>query len=839
MEGLILKGFCRRIFWGALITLLFFSPSFSQVPVEKNEALSIQKIEMTETDKGPRVIIEGSRPFEYSAFKLENPLRIVVDLPQAQLGDLAGPIEVKNGIVNVIRNTQVEDPQKLGVRVEIGLEQNVEYNLTSEGNLLYVDLARPVVVSTPKIEEKTAGAEQPAMEQVAKVAAPAPPLKEAKFLKEVEISAKAAWVRVGMKGDGLMPDYKSFQMAKPVRLVVDLPKMINANPKTTIHVGSEFLKNIRIGQHPNKLRLVFTFPGAKIPPFQVAREGQDLSLLFGRTQEALSKEERLLVAEAAKPTQVTEGAPKAEVEQLEAVAPPLAEKPAAEEKAPPAEIEPAPEAKAQQPEAVAPPLAEKALEEEKAPPEEVKPVTEVKPAGEVKAAEAEKIPVTMYKGAKISLDFKDADIHNIFRLIAEVSNLNVITTEDVKGKITIRLVNVPWDQALDVILASKNLIKMEEGNVLRITTIENMRKEREEKQKEEETLLKTRDTKLKLEEPGKKILKVNYAKALDLQKLLLEQKEAGRGFLSPQGSVKADERTNTIIIQDIRTYLEDIEQLVRELDSPTPQVLIEARVVQAQTIFTQTLGIQWGGSYNQTDGGRWFWGLTGNNPSAAAGWGFTPSYEGGSASTPLIMPSNFVVNFPAKTANSPAGGFGISFGKLTGSLVNLDLRLQMGETDNLTRVIARPKLATLDNKEALIKQGEKIPYETTSQAGTQVQFIDAVLSLKVKPHVTPDGSILMEVKVTRDARGTFRSPINQVPSIDNREAKTEVLVRDGETLVIGGIYESSNEEISQGIPWLMHVPVLGWLFKNRETIQSKKELLIFITPTIVQSRAVS
>ena len=175
----------------------------------------------------------------------------------------------------------------------------------------------------------------------------------------------------------------------------------------------------------------------------------------------------------------------------------------------------------------------------------------------------------------------------------------------------------------------------------------------------------------------------------------------------------------------------------------------------------------------------------------------------------------------------------MSFGKLTGGLVNLDLRLQLGETDNRTKVIARPKLATLDNKEAHIKQGEKIPYETTSQAGTQVQFIDAVLSLRVTPHVTPDGSILMKVMVTRDSRGATRSPINQVPSIDNREASTEVLVKDGETLVIGGIYESDTNETEQGIPWLMKIPILGWLFKNQETLITKRELLIFITPTII------
>ncbi|MGB9700691.1 MAG: type IV pilus secretin PilQ, partial [Thermodesulfobacteriota bacterium] len=391
---------------------------------------------------------------------------------------------------------------------------------------------------------------------------------------------------------------------------------------------------------------------------------------------------------------------------------------------------------------------------------------------------------------------------------------------------------VPWDQALDVILTTKNLVKIEEGNVLRITTAESVRKEREEKQKEEDLLVKVKESREKLEPLTTETITVNYAKAADLQKLIREKDEKGKGFLSPRGSVKADERTNTLIIQDTKQNIEEIVNLIKKLDSPTPQVLIEARVVQAQTTFARSLGIQWGGSYNQTGGGQWHWGLTGNNPSASAGWGFTPSATG--TSTPLIMPSNFVVNFPASTGNTSVGGLGISFGKLTGNLVNLDLRLQLGETEGQTKVIARPKLATLTNTPAHIKQGELIPYETTSQAGTQVQFIDAVLMLEVTPQVTPDGSIKMTVKVTRDSRGTFRSPSMQVPSIDKREAKTEVLVKDGETLVIGGIYESENQESETRIPWLGKIPIIGWLFKSKEVYNTKKELLIFITPTLLQ-----
>jgi len=827
MEVLFKKSY-MRLFWGALIILLFAPPSFSQAPPEKATPFSILKIEMTETSRGSRVTIEGSRAFDYAAYKMANPLRVVVELPQADLGKLVGPIEVQNGIVNVIRNIQVEDPMKPGARVEIGVQQNVEYSLESEKNLVYVDLIRPSAAVGVKEEKKEAVAEKP--------------LKPAKVLKGLDILAKENWVKVDLRGDGTMPDHKSFQLTKPSRLVVDLPRLSNASSKRDIDVGSKLLKDIRIGQHPDKLRLVFTFPETRIPSFQLAKEGESLTLLLARSPEEVPAKEIAPVAPPAKPVEVAEAIPKAE-------AAPKAEVVAKAEPAPKPEVEPkveavpkaevvpkaeeepkpevAPKAEPKPPEVAAPAPVEKPDIPEKKIPPEVKPV----------AAKVVRPVVTPYTGAKISLDFKDADIHNIFRLIAEVSNLNIITSEDVKGKITIRLVNVPWDQALDVILLTKNLIKIEEGNVLRITTIENVKKEREDKQKEEESLLKTRETKLKLEEPERKILKVNYADASELQKLLLEQKELGKGFLSAQGSVKADKRTNTLIIQDIRDRLEAIEQLIKELDSPTPQVLIEARVVQAQTTFVRSLGIQWGGSYNQTATSNWFWGLTGNNPTAAAGWSFSPSATG--TSTPLIMPSNFVVNFPATTTNTPVGGFGISFGKLTGSLVNLDLRLQMGETDGQTKVIARPKLATLDNKEAYIKQGESIPYETTSQAGTQVQWQDAVLELKVSPHVTPDGSILMKVGIKRDARGDFRSPINQVPSIAKREASTEVLVKDGETLVIGGIYESSNSETEQGIPWLMKIPILGWLFKRQELMNIKNELLIFITPTIIIAKVES
>ncbi|MDI6753600.1 MAG: type IV pilus secretin PilQ [Thermodesulfobacteriota bacterium] len=776
MEGNFYRRFCRRFFGGALITLFLVSPSFSQGPAEKTETLSIKKIEVTESTEGSRVSIEGSKPFEHTVFKLVNPLRVVVDLPQAKLGKLVGPIKVQSGAVNVIQNKQIEDPRNPRARIEIGLDRLVEYNATSEGNYLYIDFGKPPALLAKEIKkEQEVKKEEPQAEK---------PLSRGRSVTDVTISTKPNIVEVEIKGDGPMPDYRSYQLARPPRLVIDLPKMVNVSTKKNIDVGSQLLQNIRLGETPEKLRVVLTFPGTKLPPYKVTKEGQDLKVILGGVIDETVRKETAPAAEPAKPIRVAEAEPK---KATEAAAPPPAEKPPVQEKEPPAETKP--------------------------------------------ALEAERSQAAQYRGARLSLDFKDADLRDIFRLIADVSNLNIIYTDDVKGKITIRMVNVPWDQALDVILSTKNLIKIEEGNVLRITTMENVRKDREEKQKEEDILIKSRESKEKLETLSTETIVVNYAKAADLQKLIREKDDKGKGFLGPRGSVKADERTNTLILQDSRAQIEEIQNLVKKLDTPTPQVLIEARIVQAVTTFARSLGVQWGGSYNQTGVG-WHWGLTGNNPAAAAGWGFNPA-----TGTPLVTPSNFVVNFPASTANTPVGGMGISFGKLTGNLVNLDLRIQLGETEGQTKVIARPKLATLTNQEAVIKQGEKIPYETTSQAGTQVQFIDAVLSLKVTPQVTPDGTIMMKVAVTRDARGSFRSPVNQVPSIDNREASTQVLVKEGETIVIGGIYESESAETQSGIPWLMKIPVLGWLFKNQEVISTKKELLIFITPTLMQAKA--
>jgi type IV pilus assembly protein PilQ len=285
--------------------------------------------------------------------------------------------------------------------------------------------------------------------------------------------------------------------------------------------------------------------------------------------------------------------------------------------------------------------------------------------------------------------------------------------------------------------------------------------------------------------------------------------------LSSRGELTVNEPTNSLIAKDVGKNISEIQQLIALLDLPKPQVLIETRIVQANTNFARDLGVQWGAAYSDTPGNNQL------NVNAGATGGFN-------SQTPT-----FAVNLPASGAAGPVGNVGMQFGKLSGTL-NLDLRLTAGEAMGDTKIISSPRIVTIDNKEAIIQQGDSIPYETVSDSGTQTQFIDATLNLTVTPHITPNGSVIMKIKATKNAIGSFASSRTGAPSISKREASTEVMVQDGETTVIGGIFETTKGESVTGVPWLYKIPLVGWLFKRESTSTTNQELLIFITPTIVK-----
>lgn len=431
---------------------------------------------------------------------------------------------------------------------------------------------------------------------------------------------------------------------------------------------------------------------------------------------------------------------------------------------------------------------------------------------------------TRYTGEPITLEFQNADVHALIRIIAEVSGLNIVTSDDVKGEVTIKLKNVPWDQALDVILEAKDLDKMQVGNVVRIAPAATIKATKERK-------LASIKTEEQLEPLLTSVIPVNFAKSSEIASTI---KGKDVGMVSERGSITAEDRTNVLIVKDIKKNVDSIYAMVRRLDKATPQVLIQARIVQADDDFTRGLGIAWGGSYRNQSNNSHF-GLSGVKTGAATNLFNTTSTSPSSAtwSTTVSPSPSMAVNL----GQSMGSGFGITLGRLAGSLFDLDLRIDLGEDTGQAKVIARPKIVTLDNKKATIRQGEKYPYITRDEDGNlSTELKDIELVLEVTPRIAFDGSINMEIKVKRNAIGSTKNQLGD-PSIASREVETEVLVKDNETSVIGGIIEEEIRDTANKIPWLGDLPGIGFFFKGETKTKSKKELLVFITPHVLETSA--
>jgi type IV pilus assembly protein PilQ len=425
-----------------------------------------------------------------------------------------------------------------------------------------------------------------------------------------------------------------------------------------------------------------------------------------------------------------------------------------------------------------------------------------------------------YTGRRIDIDLKDADIHNVLRLLADTGHVNIVTADDVTGTITIRMRNVPWDQVLDVVLQAKGLGMVRQGNLIRVAPMAQLQKERElklaqQKQEFELTPLETR------------LIPISYAQANELQARAKE-------LLSPRGSIAVDERTNVLIARDVAGNLNYIEELIRSLDTQTAQVLIEARIVEATSKYSRDVGIQWGGDVT-------FGPATGNPtgvafPSSinAAGGNYdnnTPT-AGISPFTRTVATPNFAVNLPAAVGTGAGGALGMTFGSID-NILNLSTRLSAAESSGLVRIVSAPRVMVLDNREARINQGTLIPFAQVSALGVQTTFQEAKLQLLVKPHVTADGSVSMHVKLNRDEPDFTQTSPRGDPTILKREAETDLLVMDGHTAVIGGIYTRNTGRNLDQVPFFGDIPILGILFQRRRAADARGELIIFITPHIV------
>ncbi|HMA92922.1 MAG TPA: type IV pilus secretin PilQ, partial [Polyangiaceae bacterium] len=425
-----------------------------------------------------------------------------------------------------------------------------------------------------------------------------------------------------------------------------------------------------------------------------------------------------------------------------------------------------------------------------------------------------------YAGRRIDLDLKDADIHNVLRLLADVGRVNVVTADNVQGTVTIRMRNVPWDQALDVILQSKGLGMVRRANMIRVAPLDVLQKERELalQQAAQEAHLAPIETRL---------IPVSYAQASEIQ-------NRSKELLSERGSIAVDERTNMLIVRDLPGNLNQIEELVRALDTQTPQVLVEARVVEATSKYLRDVGIQWGGDATFSPATANPTGLAFPNSIGLVGGASdanTPTAGLSPVSNRVDTP-NFAVNLPAAVGAGEGGAIGLTFGSIDNN-INLALRLSAAESNGMVRILSSPRVLTLDNRDARISQGTLIPFSQTSAMGVQTTFQEAKLQLLVKPHVTADGSVSMKVKINRDEPDFTQTSARGDPTILKREAETELLVMDGHTAVIGGIFTRNTGRNVNQVPFFGDIPILGLLFQRRRASDSRGELVIFLTPRIV------
>jgi type IV pilus assembly protein PilQ len=432
-------------------------------------------------------------------------------------------------------------------------------------------------------------------------------------------------------------------------------------------------------------------------------------------------------------------------------------------------------------------------------------ITEEK-AETLEAKEEAEAPVQgKYTGKKISLDFQDADIVPIFRLLADISGYNIVVSPEVKGKLTMKLINVPWDQALDIILKTFSLGKSFEGNIIRIAPHTVFARESDEAVKAKESELKT----IPLET---KIFSISYGDVTVVEKAIKDSK-----MLSTRGSISTDKRTSSLTVYDVASVFPQIANLLATLDKAIPQVLIEARIVEVSISDLTSLGIQWGISHP-----------TGSKP-------FSGLSTLGSLSSPPFTGNDFMVDLPSPEA--PVSGF--AFGILnTSRTAGLDMQISALGRLERSRIITNPRIVTTDNEKATIIQGESIPYAKVDVASGQIsaEFKDIAITVEVTPHITPIGSISMSVLIKKEDLKNFVSlgTGGQAPRTTKVEGTTKVLIQNGETLVIGGVLRKSETETTSGVPGLMKIPVLGWLFKSKKTSEDTTELMIFITPKIVE-----
>lgn len=762
-----------------------------------------------------RVTLRTSGTPAYTSYS-PAPAVFVVDLTAtSRPADLAIPAELPNGVSSITAEEAVEMGNKL-TRVTFRFTAPFAPEVSAADKavlILLPEVPREVAVVEPRPEPAPAVAvveDAPRVESIAEpVAEAAPvqqqavvrtPLPRARNVKNVTTTGTGDAVQISIAGDGELA-YKAFRLDNPSRLVIDLQGVKNSVRKPTLDVGSGAIQRVRVAQFKAGAdpvaRVVIDLDGK--PEYAITPDGDHLNVTFGGAAIAARQaapDQVIAVSTPAPPAPKPEPVikPAASIEEIHAVAQ------NANWKMPSSSTEGArlvinnavdQVAPVTPPRSTAPPastntsnvtMGENVFDEA---------MTQAQPT--LQGARTLSGTQRVFTGDPISLNLKDADIKDVLRTFAQLTGLNIAVDPQVQGTVTVDFVDVPWDQALDLILRQNGLTYILEGNVMRVGTIDRLAQETASSRRlaEEERL------NVPLTTLG---FKLSYARAQDVSQLL-------RDLASPRARIIVDARTNQLIISEIPQYLQTMRNLIDTVDIPNRQVVIEARVVETTKTFTRNYGFEWsfGGALD---------------PALGTGTG-------------LIFPNRIGFNGgPFSFTGGANPVLGLTLTDVLGTFT-LDLALHAAESENLVRVISAPKVTTQDNTSAMITSGVQIPYQTRVNFTTTISYIDATLNLQVTPQITEAGTIIMDIAVQKTTPGEPLEGAAGTP-LNTRQARTRVMVRDGGTAVIGGIYQASDSSGQSRVPVLSQIPILGALFRSNSMRTQHDELLIFITPRIVR-----
>jgi type IV pilus assembly protein PilQ len=821
----------------------------------------IQSVELTDGQPGVQVRVATSGPLVWTSYR-DADGNLVVELPNSlPVATIAG-LDLQQGMVESARLLVEDNADRPLTRLVVRTAEPAEHSVAAEGDRLLVDL---VPVGTPfrKTPVHLAVTEEPigssellprAEGRIASAAAsplpsaqappigsspsrvtpalggtpdnplpgPSPSGVPATQLQGVEVTSDGDATVVWVLGDGEF-FYSTFPLNNPERFVVDLSGVVKTAPLSTVPVGTDQVERVRVAQfkpQPDLVsRVVIDLKEPLAPEIEPGVDG--LKLIFRSSgsaampasmpapapaqEEALSYETEDVGAPAAMTTAVpprVESPAEPLVASLAPTAAPTSRMAASEP-----EPEPAPAA-------MAPPPAPRVEPRPEPMPPTQRPDSGV-PLFGASPAPATGTPVVgtdtfasrplggaapTWEGEPMVMTLKDADIKDVLRSFARISGLNIVVQPGVSGTVTVELNNVPWDQALHTILKTNGLDYQLEGNIMRIAPIAVLRAEAEEQQK----LVAAQALSIPL---STIIRRVSYATAGDIARVL--RAGGGASVMSARGTVVVDDRTNTLIIKELPAVMGTVISVIENLDIPEPQVSIEARIVETTKRFTRSLGVQW--SFDAL-----------------------ADPEHGNT-TGLQFPNNGTAGGGVNLLTGAANGFlDISLGNVLNTF-RLDAALQAAENEGLINILSAPKITTLNNERASIQSGLQIPIQTVANNTVSVQFINATLRLDVVPHVTAAGTVLMDIDIQkREPQIAFTVAGAANAPIATKDARTRVIVKDGGTAVIGGIYKVSSDQGEDRVPGLSNIPILKHLFKNRRRVDENEELLIFITPQVVK-----